>query len=66
MAILNIPDEHRRIEDAAAIAGFLAQHGIDYERWTPGTERARRGPAPTRFSPPTPRRSTSSKRAAAT
>jgi 1,2-dihydroxy-3-keto-5-methylthiopentene dioxygenase len=34
MAILNIPEEHRRIEDAAAIAGFLSQHGIDYERWT--------------------------------
>ena len=40
MAILNIPDEHRRIEDAAAIAGFLSQHGIDYERWTSGTDAA--------------------------
>ena len=38
MAIVNIPDEHRRIEDAAAIAGFLSQHGIDYERWTSGTD----------------------------
>ena len=38
MAILNIPEEHRRIEDAAAIAGFLSQHGIDYERWTSGTD----------------------------
>ncbi|MEP7307565.1 MAG: cupin domain-containing protein [Acidobacteriota bacterium] len=38
MAILNIPDEQRRIEDAAAISGFLAQHGIDYERWTSGID----------------------------
>ena len=38
MAILNIPDEQRRIEDAAAISGFLAQHGIDYERWMPGID----------------------------
>ena len=37
MAILSIPEEHRRIEDAAAIAGFLSQHGIDYERWTSDT-----------------------------
>ena len=35
MAILNIPDEHRRIEDAQAVAAYLAPHGIDYERWTP-------------------------------
>ena len=40
MAILNIPEEHRRIEDAAAIAGFLSQHGIDYERWTSGSDAA--------------------------
>jgi len=38
MAIVNIPDEQRRIEDAAAISGFLAQHGIDYERWTSGID----------------------------
>ena len=38
MAILNIPDEHRRIEDAAAITDFLSQHGIDFERWTPATD----------------------------
>jgi 1,2-dihydroxy-3-keto-5-methylthiopentene dioxygenase len=38
MAILNIPDEHRRIEDAAAISNFLAPHGIDYERWTSGID----------------------------
>jgi 1,2-dihydroxy-3-keto-5-methylthiopentene dioxygenase len=36
MAILNVPEEHRRIEDAPAIAAFLSQHGIDYERWTSG------------------------------
>src|SRR5580765_7287780 len=40
MAILNIPDEHRRIADAAAVTAFLAQHGIDYERWTPATDGA--------------------------
>jgi 1,2-dihydroxy-3-keto-5-methylthiopentene dioxygenase len=40
MAILNIPDEHRRIEDAAAITAFLSQHDIDYERWTPATDGA--------------------------
>ena len=34
MAILSIPEEHRRIEDAAAVADYLAPHGIDYERWT--------------------------------
>lgn len=38
MAIVNIPDEQRRIEDAVAISGFLAQHGIDYERWTSGID----------------------------
>jgi 1,2-dihydroxy-3-keto-5-methylthiopentene dioxygenase len=35
MAKLTIPDEHRRIEDAAAITHFLAQQGIEYQRWTP-------------------------------
>ena len=34
MAIVRIPEEHRTLEDAPAIAAFLAQHGIDYERWT--------------------------------
>jgi 1,2-dihydroxy-3-keto-5-methylthiopentene dioxygenase len=38
MAILNVPEEHRRIEDASAIAAFLSQHGIDYERWTSGPD----------------------------
>ena len=38
MAILNIPEEQRRIEDQAAISGFLAQYGIDYERWTSGID----------------------------
>ena len=33
MAILRIPDENRMIEDAAAIAAYLAPHGIDFERW---------------------------------
>jgi 1,2-dihydroxy-3-keto-5-methylthiopentene dioxygenase len=34
MAIVNIPEEHRRIEDEQAISGFLSRYGIDYERWT--------------------------------
>jgi 1,2-dihydroxy-3-keto-5-methylthiopentene dioxygenase len=34
MAIVNIPEEHRRIEDEQAVSDFLAQYGIDYERWT--------------------------------
>jgi 1,2-dihydroxy-3-keto-5-methylthiopentene dioxygenase len=37
MAIVNIPEEHRRIEDAEAIAAFLSAHEIDYERWVPDT-----------------------------
>jgi 1,2-dihydroxy-3-keto-5-methylthiopentene dioxygenase len=40
MAIVNIPEEQRRIEDASAIASFLSQHGIDYERWTSGSDAA--------------------------
>jgi len=35
MAILSIPQEQRRIEDAEAVAGYLAPYGIEYERWTP-------------------------------
>jgi len=33
MAILSIPEEHRRIDGTDAVAEFLAPYGIDYERW---------------------------------
>ena len=32
MALLKIPDEDRTITDAAEVRGFLAEHGIEYER----------------------------------
>jgi 1,2-dihydroxy-3-keto-5-methylthiopentene dioxygenase len=32
MALLRIPDEDRTITDADAVRGFLADHGIEYER----------------------------------
>ena len=35
MALLSVPDEHRRLSDPAAIAEYLSQRGIAYERWTP-------------------------------
>ena len=33
MALLRIPDEQRSIEEPGAIAAYLAERGIDYERW---------------------------------
>src|SRR5262245_22265342 len=36
MAVLRIPEEGRTLRDPAGISGFLAEHGIDYEHWTPG------------------------------
>ncbi|PYR59848.1 MAG: acireductone dioxygenase [Acidobacteria bacterium] len=35
MAIVKIPDENRTIRDDEAIESFLAERGIDFERWTP-------------------------------
>ena len=35
MAIVKIPAEDRAIHDLDAIAGYLADRGIDFERWTP-------------------------------
>ena len=35
MALIRIPDEQRTIEGASSITGFLAGHGIEYERWIP-------------------------------
>jgi 1,2-dihydroxy-3-keto-5-methylthiopentene dioxygenase len=31
---LRIPEENRTLEDAREIAAFLAERGIDFERWT--------------------------------
>lgn len=35
MANVRIPDEDRTIRDPEAIRGYLADHGIEYERWSP-------------------------------
>jgi 1,2-dihydroxy-3-keto-5-methylthiopentene dioxygenase len=35
MALVRIPDEDRTISEPAAIRAFLADCGIDYERWAP-------------------------------
>jgi len=35
MALLRIPAEDRGLSDPAAIAAYLAERGITYERWTP-------------------------------
>jgi 1,2-dihydroxy-3-keto-5-methylthiopentene dioxygenase len=35
MAVVRVPEEGRTIEDQAAVAAFLAEVQIDYERWTP-------------------------------
>ncbi len=35
MGMINIPEERRTISDARGISAFLAQFGIEYERWTP-------------------------------
>jgi 1,2-dihydroxy-3-keto-5-methylthiopentene dioxygenase len=36
MAVVKIPEENRTIEDESAVAAFLAERGIEYERWTDG------------------------------
>ena len=35
MAIVTIPDEHRALRDPEMVRRYLADHGIEYERWTP-------------------------------
>jgi len=35
MALIRIPDEDRTVEEPGAIRSFLANYGIEYERWTP-------------------------------
>ncbi len=42
MALVRIPEENRTLEDVSAIAAYLAERGIDYERWT-GPEAAAAG-----------------------
>ena len=34
MAVLRIPEENRTIEGAGAVAAYLADKGIEFERWT--------------------------------
>lgn len=38
MALVRIPDENRTIDDVRAIAAYLAERGVDYERWTGGPD----------------------------
>jgi 1,2-dihydroxy-3-keto-5-methylthiopentene dioxygenase len=38
MALVRIPEEDRTLEDVASIAAYLAERGIDFERWTNGPE----------------------------
>jgi 1,2-dihydroxy-3-keto-5-methylthiopentene dioxygenase len=35
MALIRIPDENRTIDDDRAVGRYLADRGIEYERWTP-------------------------------
>jgi len=45
MAIVTIPEENRTIADAAVITDYLAEIGIDYERWEPAGSVAADAPA---------------------
>lgn len=40
MAVLRIPEEDRTLRDSASISRFLAERGIEYERWIPGQDAA--------------------------
>jgi len=44
MALLKIPAEDRTLSDAEAIAAYLADRGIAYERWTPDSPVAATAP----------------------
>ena len=35
MAFVRIPEENKSIDDLIAVTAFLADHGIDHERWQP-------------------------------
>jgi 1,2-dihydroxy-3-keto-5-methylthiopentene dioxygenase len=37
MGIIRIPEEGRTIADTAEMSAFLAQYGIEYERWAPAS-----------------------------
>ena len=37
MALLRIPDANRTIDEAQSVAAYLAERGIEYERWSPST-----------------------------
>ena len=34
MALVRIPEENRTVEGEGSIAAYLAERGIDFERWT--------------------------------
>jgi len=38
MALLRIPEENRSIETQPEVIAYLAERGIEYERWTPGVQ----------------------------
>ena len=35
MAVVNVPRQGRRLDELQAVVAFLAQEGIEHERWTP-------------------------------
>ena len=37
MALVRIPEENRSISDPSAVAKYLEERSIDYEKWTPNT-----------------------------
>jgi 1,2-dihydroxy-3-keto-5-methylthiopentene dioxygenase len=37
MALLKVPEEDRTLRDRAEISAYLAERGIEYERWTPAS-----------------------------
>jgi 1,2-dihydroxy-3-keto-5-methylthiopentene dioxygenase len=45
MAVVKIPADRVTITDPAAVEGFLAARGIEYERWTPKQDVAADAPA---------------------
>jgi len=40
MALIRIPEENRSIENQGEVVAYLAERGIEYERWTPGAATA--------------------------
>ena len=38
MALVRIPEENRTVEGETSIAAYLAERGIDFERWTDAPE----------------------------